>query len=707
MNAIKHIIRTSCRGCRGLCQVLVHLDKNGRVVHITGDQESPFSRGHICVKGMRAADALYHPDRITAPLLRTKARGQGGWERISWDAATDLIAERFASIRAESGPEYIAIAHGSGRPYAEFADLFCCAMGSPNFVSPAHNCLTPRALCADITIGWRPQPDLHGLGGIMPRCILLFGNNAAETGGTGEFCGKILKTALEQTEKSIVVDPRTTATARESDLHLFPRPGTECALLLGMIHAIIRGNAYDKEFVAAHCTGFMELHGHIRSFTPSWAETTTGVPASKIEEAALAFARLRPSCLVLGNGVEVSVNAFQTARAAYILMAICGVLDVPGGMARRLPPANIRPTPGLAEAMLFLPPKLRAKALNRFPFCAGAHAPTFWQACVSGRPYKPRAIWLIGTNPIVTQTRGDLVSEALRDHLEFVVVSDFFMTSTAALADLVLPPRHWLEQEDVGTLNEAWYAVPCRPIDLVGEALDDREAILRVAHKLGLTEAFPWKSWREHLEWLLEPSGLSFAEFLEQSALFGEMPYKKYLQEGFKTPSGKVELASSILRAMDLPDLPTYEEPPLSPVSRPDLAARYPFIFMTGCKTEAFFHSEGRNIPALRRLHPEPLAEMHPAAAKEAGLSEGQRVRISTPHGTQEFILHMDDRLPKDVVHAEHAWWFPEKSGPSYGCFESNANLLFSHDHFDRFSGAEPLKSGLCRVDPASGAATA
>lgn len=706
MGQAEHITRTSCRGCHGVCQVLVHRDHNGLITNITGDAGSATSGGYICPKGRYAAQTLYHPDRVTRPMLRKKGRGEGVFEAISWEAAIDLMAERFDSIRKNFGAEYIAVAQGTGRPYTEFTARFCHALGSPNLVGPAHNCFIPRNICASITLGWFPQPDVYGRGGAMPKCLMIFGSNVIESGGADGYCGKMVLSAFNKAEKTIVIDPRATASARKSSLHLALRPGTECALLLAMIHTVIRDKAYHKDFVEQHCTGFAALQEHVRPFTPAWAEAITRVPAQDIEEAALSFAHISPASLIWGNGVDESVSAFQTARAMFILLALCGTLDVPGGMVRWVPPATIRCKSFMVDSavsgMQFLPPEQKAKVINSFPFCPGAHPPSFWRACIHGQPYKPKALWLVGTNPILTHTRGDIVQRALRDHLEFTVCSDFFLTPTAAMADLVLPAAHWLEQDDVVYFHKIWCVLSRKKLAQVGECRDDRDVILELAHKLGLDAVFPWQSWQDYLEWLVEPSGMNFADFAAQDIVFGQMRYKKYETEGFPTPSGKVELVSSVMQGLNVPALPVYTEPPLSPLSAPELAADYPLILMTGCKLTPFFHTEGRNIPALRKLHPEPLVEMHPAKAQELGLHEGQRVRVSTPYGTQEFVLHKDERLAPDVVHAEHAWWFPEQKGPDYGCFTSNANLLFSHDHpehYDPLSGAECLKSFLCRVE--------
>jgi anaerobic selenocysteine-containing dehydrogenase len=703
-NAAK-IIRTSCRGCHGVCQVVVHLDANGVVTGITGDKNSPTSNGYICPKGAKAAETLYHPARLTRPLRRLKGRGEGVWEPIAWEAAIDLIVTNFDRIRRESGPEYIAVAQGTGRPYTEFTGLFANALGTPNHVSPGHNCFVPRNICAGLTLGWFPQPDIYGRGGSMPRCLMILGSNTIETGAADGYAGKMVNTAFRNAEKTIVIDPRAITAARKSDFHLALRPGTECALVLAMLHTIIRENAYDSDFVERYCAGFEELKEHLRPFSPTWAAKICRVPAALIEGAALTFAQTRPAALVWGNGVDESICAFQTARAVYILLAVCGTLDVPGGMVRWVPPADIRNKSGMVDPAVqggrFLSPEQRKKVISPFPFCPGAHAPSFWKACVTGVPYKPRAIWLMGTNPVVTQTRGDITRDALRDHLEFSVCSEFFMTPTAALTDLVLPAQHWLEQDDVVFFHKIWCVLARKKIAQVGETREDRGVILEVARKLGLEEAFPWPDWRAYLEWLVEPSGLSFDEFAQKGIVLGEMSYRKYERDGFHTPSGKVELLSSVMERMGLPALPLYTEPPLSPVSTPELTSEFPFIFITGCKVLPFFHSEGRNVPSLRATHPVPLAEMHPEAAAACGLLDGQAVNVSTPYGTQRFTLRLDDRLQPDVVHAEHAWWFPEQAGPNYGAFTSNVNLLFSHEHFDPLSGAEPLKSYLCNVTAA------
>ncbi len=699
------VVRTSCRGCHGVCQVLVHLDDAGNPVEITGDPESPTSKGYICPKGAAGIELANHPDRLRYPLRRVGPRGSGQWERIGWDEALSLMTEKFDTIRKESGPEYIALCQGTGRPYTEFTGRFIHALGSPNYVSPGHNCFLPRNIAAHFTMGWLPIADIYGRGGKYPECIVFFGCNSPETGAADGMCGSMVKRAMKEAKDILVIDPRRTKTAEKATLHLQLRPGSECALALALLHVIVQEKLYDPPFVKRHCFGFEDVEEHVEERTPEWAEPITRVPADDIRKAARIMAKANPPCFLWGNGIDTSINAFQTGRAILMLMALTGSLDKPGGMVRWVPPAKIRCKSPQEDksvvGMQFLSKQQKQKMIgaDKFPCCPGCHQPTFWDACLSGDPYRPRAIWLVGTNPMLTATRGDNIETALRDHIEFTVVSDFFMTPAAELADLVLPAAHWLEQDDVVYFHKIWCVLARKKLMQVGEARDDRAVMLELANRLGLTEAFPWKDWEEYLAWVLEPSGMSFDEFVEKGIVLGKMSYDKYFFEGFPTQSKKVQLFSSPLIVEGSAPLPKFVEPPLSPISTPELAKDYPFILMTGCKTLPYFHSEGRQIASLRALRPKPRIAIHPAALDKLGIADGAEVKVSTPYGEVTLFALADDGLHEDVVQADHAWWYPEADGPGHNWKEHNVNLLFGHDHFDPDCGAEPLKCSLCRIE--------
>jgi anaerobic selenocysteine-containing dehydrogenase len=697
------VVHSACRGCHGVCQVLVHLEGN-RVVRVTGDPDSPTSRGYLCPKGAAAPELLYHPDRLTTPLRRAGSRGENRWKKISWEEALSEMADKFTRIKQESGAESFAFEQGTGRPHSDWTARFANAFGTPNFVGPAHICFLPRIISSTITLGRLPVCDIYGFGGKKPSCILIWGCNITHSGAADGMCGGMLERALREADKVIVVDPRRIGPAERADHWLQVRPGTDGALALAMIHTLIVEDLVDHHFVNHYTTGFDRLAEHALPFTPEWAGPVTGVTPADIRAAARTYATYSPACLQWGNGIDMSVCSFQTGRALLILMGLTGNIDRPGGNVFWLPPVNVKPKSMLISpdqrGEQFLPPgrKKRMIAAGKFSFCPNTHTPTFWESVITRKPYRVRAMWIMGSNPLLTATQGTKIEQALKDHLEFTVVSDLFMTPTAQLADLVLPAVTWLEQDDVVFFHKIWCILARKKLAQIGEARDDRDVLFEMAHRLGLNEAFPWRDSKEYLDWVLEDTGLSFEQFCQKDTLLGEMRYRKYESEGFKTASGKFEISSSVMEAMGSSPLPVYREPPLSPVSTPELAKKFPLILISGTKVRNFFHSEYRQVESLRRGNPDPLVEIHPETAAPLGIGEGDWVWVESPSARVKMKAKLFEGIRPDVVNAQHAWWFPEEPPPDYGWKRSNVNLLYDPLHFDPESGAEPLRSHLCKV---------
>jgi anaerobic selenocysteine-containing dehydrogenase len=196
----------------------------------------------------------------------------------------------------------------------------------------------------------------------------------------------------------------------------------------------------------------------------------------------------------------------------------------------------------------------------------------------------------------------------------------------------------------------------------------------------------------------LEETGLNFEQFCERSIIIGEMRYRKYETEGFKTPTGKFEISSSIMETMGLSSLPLFREPPLSPISTPELANEFPLILISGTKIRNFFHSELRQVESLRDGNIDPLVEIHPDTASSLGIGEGDWVWIESPLSRVKMKAKLFEGIAPDVVNAQHGWWFPEETPPEYGWKRSNVNLLYGDNNFDPENGSEPLKSYLCKV---------
>jgi anaerobic selenocysteine-containing dehydrogenase len=211
-----------------------------------------------------------------------------------------------------------------------------------------------------------------------------------------------------------------------------------------------------------------------------------------------------------------------------------------------------------------------------------------------------------------------------------------------------------------------------------------------------------WDTVEDALDYLLEPSGLTWEQFKEKGYLKGEMVYYKYKQRGFSTPTKKLELYSTVLEDWGYDPLPKYVEIPESPASRPDLLKDYPYILNAGLRTPTFFHSANRNIPWLREIRPHPIVEVHPETAKKHGIKEGQWVYIESPRGRIKQRAKLNDGIDPRVIAAEHGWWFPEMKDPGHGWDVSNVNLLTDNAYatLDSAIGSTNLRVCLCNISP-------
>ncbi len=688
------VFKSTCRMCHGVCGVLVHV-RGGRVVKVVGDRERPSSRGYICPKGTASVEYTYHPDRLRHPLKRVGKRGEDRWERIGWPEALDTIAERLGEARDKHGAESVVLSRGTGRPYSAFNARFTNTFGTPNQWGNAHICYHARVQASKLTCGQLPICDFYGFGGVYPQAIMVWGCNIAETHASDGMCGGQLVSAHGKGAKLIVIDPRRTATAAKADLWAQIRPGTDAALALAMIHTIIQEELYDREFVEQWTVGFDSLRERVKTYTPEGMEAVTWVPAGTIREMARLYATTRPACILWGNAVDQSASAYQTARALLILRGITGNIDVPGGDVLWVPPEGVEQTSPFIDTAIVLPEALSPEqAAKRLP---GNWPHNFCDAVLEGKPYPVKALLNVGANPLVTSSDCLRLESALKQ-VEFMAAIDLFMTPTTQMADIVLPAAGWLEQDDVADLHFIWCVQVRQKIVEIEECRDDKEILMDLARRLGAGHHFPWKNTREYCDWVLRDSGITFDEFKEIGIITGKMRYRKYLTEGFATRSGKFELYCSALEDRGHDPLPSHTEPPESPVSTPELAREYPLVAITGCKLGGFFHSEGRQIKSLRRLHPEPLVEIHPDAAGPLDIRDGDWVWIESPRARIRQRARLTPDIHPQVIHAQHGWWFPEREAPEYGYKESNPNLLLDNKPCEPVMGAEAWKGFQCRV---------
>jgi anaerobic selenocysteine-containing dehydrogenase len=698
------ILKSVCRSCHGGCGVLLHV-AGDRLVKVEGDRDSPLNHGRLCPIGTVTLDLVYHPDRLKYPMRREGPRGAGTWHRIGWDEALDEIAEKLEAIRREHGPEAIALGTGTGRHHIRWVSRFGHALGTPNWCEPGFaQCFHPRVNTCILTFGDFPVSDFTG--GTPPACMLFWGHNPLNSGPDGETRFNV-REALDHNPKIVVVDPRETELSRRAEVWLQLRPGTDDALALAMLNVIIAEKLYDASFVARWTHGFDALADHVRPYTPEWAEPITWVSAEKIRAAARLFAEIKPAMMEWGCAIEHTPNCIQTVRAISLLPAITGNVDVPGGWVFGM--HGLGRFPSLIE---HVSPQAAAKRLgaDRFKLLGGegadlpaAHIPTLLQAMREGKPYPVKAFLVFGNNTLTTYANSALVHESLMK-LDFMVCADLFMTPTAELADIVLPAASWPELDQLAGLPTVAANVVLANQRAVRtfECKSDEEIFVELARRMKLPAC------TEPVEAVLDAQlkagglNLSFAELKERGSITVPFTYRKYEDHGFKTPTGKIELYSTRFEEMGYAPLPTYAEPPESPLSRPDLVADYPLVLTTGARIPYFFNSEHRQIDKLRKAHREPVADIHPDTAQRYGIRNRDWMWIETRRGRIKQRARVTTGIDPRVIAAEHGWWFPDEPAPEYGVWKSNVNLLTDNaPPYDPAMGTYQLRALLCRVSKA------
>lgn len=695
----ERVVHTNCRGCHGGCGVLVHV-KDGVIDKIEGDPDFPTNHGTICSKGLAFKQLVYHPDRLKYPLKRAGNRGEGKWERISWDEVFDTIARKLYHYKAEFGAESIVLAQGTSREYESFLGRFANLLGTPNVMGAGYMCYLSRVVTALSVCGKLPIVDYEG----DPQCVMVWGNNVVWN-NADEYTGENLMRVLAQGSKLIVVDPRLTYLAGRADVWLQLRPGTDTALMLGLANYIIQQGLYDKKFVVQYAHGWDEFVQRAAEYPLGKVEQITWVPQDKIRQAAELFARTKPAAIQWGVAIEQSINCVDNDRMLIYLLGITGNLDAQGGNVFYTPPKaqNI----GQFAAHEQLSPDKRAKMLGGDVFRLAARINVItpkmvWNAILTGKPYQVKAMLIHGSNPVVTRENATEVHQAL-SAIEFLSVSDFFMTPTAELADIVLPAATWLEADYLGGFFfRHGFIFPRKKIVQIGECRSDFEILHELGKRVGQED---WaETYEEQLDFILKPGGMTWQDVKDLPFLRGPVTYLKHEQKGFSTPTRKLELYSTVLHDLGYDPLPTYKEVPESPVTRPELLAEYPYILITGARTPVFFHSEHRMIPWLRELHPDPIVELHPDTAKKHAIKEGDWVYIQSPRGKIKQRAKLTVGIDPRVVAIQHGWWFPEVKTPDHGWKESNSNILTDSDPngYDRAMGASNLRVLLCKIYPAA-----
>jgi anaerobic selenocysteine-containing dehydrogenase len=461
------------------------------------------------------------------------------------------------------------------------------------------------------------------------------------------------------------------------------------------------------------------FHKQVDKYPVDIVSEITWVPEREIRDAAIFYANSKPASIHWGVPIDMTPAITPTVMAITDLWCITGNLDIPGGnvIARYAFDAVAYALPG-AEGVI----KLKSEEDDKTRIGAEKYGPLkkfIWRAqtdvvldqIFTGDPYKIRGMWIQGCNIV-----GGIGLDPRRwveaiKRLDFVVAVDLFHTPTTQLADIVLPAASFLEKDSV----RSWWV----PLQIISKIIEvegcksDLEINFELAKRFD--PDFRWETIRELFDEILSPSGLTFSELKEKGGWIlpiegtSSSPYHRFKKgllrpdgrPGFQTPSGLVELYSVLREDWGLDPLPHHEEPPFTPISRPDLTKDYPLILSTGRRSPAYFHSEHRNIPWLRKVHPHPIVEIHPKTASAYDISDGEWVWIENWMGECRLKTKVTPIVPEWMVMAEHGWWFPEEEGaePSlHGVWKSNINQLIPMGYQGKDGLGAPIKHMLCRI---------
>ncbi|MGC2778882.1 MAG: molybdopterin-dependent oxidoreductase, partial [Bradyrhizobium sp.] len=392
--------------------------------------------------------------------------------------------------------------------------------------------------------------------------------------------------------------------------------------------------------------------------------------------------------------------------------AITGNVDVPGGWVFGM--HGIGRFPSLIER---LSPETNAKRLgaDRFKMLGGegadlpaCHIPTLLAAMREGKPYPVKAFLVFGNNTLTTYANAAQVRDSLM-RLDFMVCADLFMTPTAELADIVLPAASWPELDQIAGLPTvaANVVLAQQKAVQIGECRSDEEIFVALARRMKLSAC------TEPVEEVLDAQlaagglGITFAELKQKGFVKVPFRYRKYEESGFRTPTGKIELYSTRMESMGYAPLPSYEEPPESPLSRPDVAEDFPLVLTTGARIPFYFNSEHRQIEKLRKAYRDPMADIHPDTAARYGIQNRDWMWIETRRGRMKHRARLTEGIDPRVITAEHGWWFPEEGPPDYGVWKANVNLLTDNGPpYDPAMGTYQLRALLCRVSKVEDAAS-
>lgn len=668
-------VQTLCRMCDEHCGISVHL-KNNKIVEINGYDKHLWNEGRMCIKGLSSIDMFYAPDRILTPLKKTKS----GFKEISLQQALNEISEKMIKIKEKYGTRSLGVWKGEAIGTAQQEQIvrrFCSAWGTPNYFSNDSECFLGRWMGYSLVCGnWTSVDFLNS------KCIILWGSNPIYSHPN---TAVLIMKAKKHGAKLIVIDSRLSQIAKQADVFVQIKPGTDGALALGICRELINNKLLDYKFIESYTIGFNDFNNYVEDFTPEFVKKETGVNIGVIKKIVKFIGNSIPSVgIYVGVGLEHHENGVNNIRAVACINGLIGSFDAKGG--NLIPePINMNKLTLYDEIHL---ENLEPIGFDKFPMLYNlrkeAHTMTAMDTILTEKPYPLKGMIITAANPVITNPNSLKVKKALKS-LELLVVRDLFMSETAELADYILPSASFLERSELHCHTSIQVVNLTKKVVSIDNCQSEYEFWHEIAHRVGIGKYFPWNNEKELNEWLIKPTGISLKEIEGHSEglVYKPIVYSKWIEKNhkpFNTISGKIEFIYKHPKDQNyVNELPEYKSP--SYITK--FNKKYPFVLISGARKLVYYNSRNRNLQPLNKTGQKPEIEIHPLDAKKLGLKNKDMVKVISAVGDINIAVKIVEKgeIMRGVVQVTHGW--------------RNANINeITHDNInDPISGFPLMKS--------------
>ena len=674
-------VRAVCpHDCPDTCAMLVTV-KDGVAIEVKGDPNHPTTAGVLCTKVARYTERTYHAERLLFPQKRVGKKGEGKFERITWDAALNIIADKLKPIAANNPSGLLPYSYAGtmglvqGESMAqrffnrfgasELDDTICAAAGATGY-----------KYTAGASIGVDVEQTQNA------QLIIIWGSNPIVS--NLHFWTRVQE-AKRRGARIIAIDPYRSLTAEKCHQHIAPIAGTDGALALGLMHVLINEQLIDADYIAHYTQGFDQLAERVKTWTPERVAAICGIDASVIVTLAREYgqaSRQGGALIRLNYGLQRVHGGGMAVRNIACLPALTGAWrHAAGGTLLSLSGAFPKNKAVLERPDLYKGNKSR-RVINM-----SAIGDALLQQADPDFGAKVEALIVYNSNPVAIAPDANKVAQGFMREDLFTVVLEHFQTDTADYADILLPATTQLEHVDVHSTYGHYYMMANNAaIAPLGEAKTNTDFFRLLAHKMGYTDACFNESDDEIAAQAFDISKPAAAQFdwqkLKQNGWQKlNLPAAPFAQGGFLTPSGKCEFYSAQMQAAGLDPLPTYIAPHESVQSNPDLAARYP-LAMISPPARNFMNSTFVNVQSLRATEGEPHLDINPHDALQRGINDGDKVRVYNQRGSHIVKARVTDKARLGLVVGLSIWW---KKLSQDG---QNANALTSQKLTDMGGGA-------------------